>query len=198
MVGEREGDQEGKREGKEIEGSRKWSERRNVCTHIMCTCMHIFIHCISHTHSLSTPLPSTYHLPPPHPPPITLTIHHTKQDKLESVSLQQKLELEIDGSTMRQGELLGYITVSVVFRPCDSVSRAELPSMATVTVADGMERTSPSAVVRSARQVGWGGGRGGGRSGDGALVVRLFPLSLSLSLPLSLPSCRWSRFFTVL
>ena len=38
--------------------------------------------------------------------------------------LQQQLDLEIDGNTVRNGHPLGSITVSTVFRPVDSVSKA--------------------------------------------------------------------------
>ena len=65
---------------------------------------------------------------------------------------------------MRQGELLGYITVSVVFRPCDSIAWAELPSMATVTVADGSRDGEDLTLCRGKERQAGGLGRGeGGR-----------------------------------
>ena len=38
--------------------------------------------------------------------------------------LQRKLDLEIDGSTQRDGQSLGHISVSVVFRSVSSVAMA--------------------------------------------------------------------------
>ena len=38
--------------------------------------------------------------------------------------LQKPIELEIDGTTNKKGRSLGNITVSVVFRPVDSVAKA--------------------------------------------------------------------------
>ena len=78
-------------------------------------------HCTSHHSSSPLPLPHTPLLsshPPTHTPPLL----PLSQDQPEV--LQRKLDLEIDSSTQRDGQSLGHICVSVVFRSVSSVAMA--------------------------------------------------------------------------
>ena len=68
-------------------------------------------HCTSHPSSSPLPLPLT-----------PLTFLPLFQDQPEV--LQRKLDLEIDSSTQRDGQSLGHICVSVVFRSVSSVAMA--------------------------------------------------------------------------
>lgn len=66
--------------------------------------------------------------------------------------LQRLIELEIDGSTNKKGRSFGHVTVSVIFRPVDSVARAELPGLATVSQPDTLVTSSLDSTSKRSKK----------------------------------------------